>query len=33
LERERVNATSGGREPRHDADSNEHGSVTEKRAT
>jgi ammonium transporter, Amt family len=34
LERERVNATSGGREPRHaDADSNGHASVTEKRAT
>lgn len=35
LERERVNATTGGREPRHavaDADSNE-ASVAEKRAT
>jgi Amt family ammonium transporter len=33
LERERVNATSGGREPRHDGDSNGDASVAEKRAT
>lgn len=32
LERERVHATSGGLEPRHDGDSNGEASVAEKRA-